>query len=79
MPRHARTGPRMTKQRRRRIKEVYPRACEGDLKAIADLSRLMRGPGGFGACEVCGKMAQGERCSMHRRNLNSVPKGLLHE
>lgn len=69
----------MTEKRRRRIKEVYPRACAGDRQAIADLARLMRGPGGFGACEVCGRMAQGQRCSMHRRNLNSVQKGLLHD
>lgn len=45
----------MTKQQRRdEIKRVYPLACAGIAKAIADLKNLMHPKSVRGKCVICG-------------------------
>ena len=67
-------------EKRRHIKRLYPLACAGDVQAIQDLAKLMKGGrAAKSTCEICGVPVIGKRCMAHvqrrvymRRRLETV-------
>jgi len=72
----------MTKsERHEHIKSIYPKACEGDSEALAELARVMRRYHHKTKCFVCGqpihtekRPGQDARCQPHRKSNHCMKK-----